>query len=185
MSWCLIGFWKSQSLPLPTLLFICSSPSCFCASSCSHCFHSSCILHTLALSLLCLNSLLPCLHSSSQILSTARWSNSSVINLRCTVIQFYSFHYRYWRAGTAVKSTHCFCRGAEFCSQHPHQGAHYQVQGLLRASEGTWSHRYISIHRHMQICFFCFVFMFHDLTYTTLFKDSSILGKFGLPLLVS
>lgn len=29
-----------------------------------------------------------------------------------------------WRDGLAIKSTYCFCRGAEFCSQHPHLEVH-------------------------------------------------------------
>jgi hypothetical protein len=37
------------------------------------------------------------------------------------------FFFLGWRAGLSVKSSHCFSRGAEFSSQHPHLVAHSQL----------------------------------------------------------
>lgn len=116
--------------------YVPSSP-CFCASNCNHCLDSSCILHTLTLSLLW--------SEFSFALLILQFMDSlycSLIELNCYSAKIFCYSIlqvlESWR-GAAVKSARCFCRGAELCSQDPWQVTHYKVQGRLRASEGTWS----------------------------------------------
>lgn len=159
------------------------SPPCFCASSCNHCLDSSCILHTLTLSLLW--------SEFSFALLILQFMDSlycSLIELNCYSAKIFCYSIlqlplqvlESWR-GAAVKSARCFCRGAELCSQDPWQVTHYK-------SRGVWGHLRapgVRVHNYMQTyADIFFVFVFHDLTYITLFKVSNNLGKFSSPLLV-